>query len=184
MTRLKKCLPALTMVAVLSASANSRAQELRPDVKSNGTLIGAGTGAAAGVVLSLMTEEICSPGACAYLGALAGGLIGHLIDRKTGDPRPVVPGSWIDDGLGNGALFGALGGVGISFIETRFRCRPGPDRGPCTRDGVLLDMLRAAEWTAIVGLLIDAAIPSKLQASETASKRSQRRLAVRFNVRF
>lgn len=172
------------MVAVLSASANSRAQELRPDVKSDGTLIGAGTGAAAGVVLSLMTEEICSPGACAYLGAIAGGLIGHLIDRKTGDPRPVVPGSWIDDGLGNGALFGALSGVGIALIEAHFRCKPGPDRGPCTRNGVLLDVLRAAEWTAIVGLLIDAAIPSKLQGPGTASTRSQRRLAVRFNVRF
>ena len=184
MTRLKKCLPAVTMAAVLGASVNSHAQELRPDVKSDGTLIGAGTGAAAGVVLSLMTEEICSPGACAYLGAIAGGLIGHLIDRKMGDPRPVAPGSLIDDGLGNGALFGALGGVGIALIEARFRCTPGPDRGPCTRNGVLLGVLRAAEWTAIVGLLIDAAIPSKLQSSSPVPQRSQRRLAVRFDVRF
>ena len=172
------------MAAWLGASANIQAQELRPDITSNGTLIGAGTGAAAGAVVGLVTEEICSPGACAYLGAIAGGLMGHLIDRKIGHPRPVAPGSFVDDGLGNGALYGAMGGVGISLIEASFRCKPGPDRGPCTRNGVLLNISRAAQWMALVGLVIDAAIPSKLQGSGPVPQRFQRRLAVRFDVRF
>jgi len=177
--------PALTLLALLGAAASSDAQELRPDVTSNGTLIGAGTGAAAGVVLALATEEICSPGACAYLGAIAGGMVGHLIDRKMEHPPPVVPGSFVDDRLGNGALFGALGGVGIALVDAAFRCKPGPDRGPCTRQGVLVSVLRAAEWTALVGLLIDAAIPSKFEVSGPQGARSQhRRVAIRFDMRF
>jgi hypothetical protein len=175
---------ALTMAAVLGVSGSSHAQEMRADVTSDGVLIGAGTGAAAGAVLGLMTEEICSPGACAYIGAVAGGLMGHLIDRKIGHPRPIAPGSLIDDGLGNGALFGALGGVGIELVDARVRCRPGPDRGPCTGKGILLDMSRGAEWMALVGLVIDAAIPSRLQGPGTVPERSQRRFAVRLNLRF
>jgi hypothetical protein len=66
MTRQRgRWMPALTMLAVLGACGRGQAQELRRDVMSNGVLIGAGTGAAAGAVLGLATEEICSPGACA-----------------------------------------------------------------------------------------------------------------------
>jgi len=177
-------IPALTMAAVLGVSESGYAQEMRADVKSDGVLIGAGTGAAAGVVFGLLTEEVCSPGACAYLGAIAGGLIGYETDRKIGHPRPAAPGSWIDDGLVNGALFGALAGVGIALVDAKFRCRPAPDRGPCTREGILLNVFQAAQWMAIDGLLIDAAIPSKLRGPETVQRRSQRRFAVRVNLRF
>jgi hypothetical protein len=176
-------IPALTIFAVLG-SGSSQAQELRRDVISDGVLIGAGTGAAAGVVLSLATEEICSPGACAYLGSLAGGLIGFLVDKKVGHPRPVVPGSLIDDGLGNGALIGAASGVGIVLLDASFRCRPRPDQPPCTRRGILLDMFRAAQWVAIAGILIDAAIPSRLPDPGGALPRAHRRVGVRVNLRF
>ncbi len=177
-------IPALTMAAVLGVSDSGYAQQMRADVMADGVLIGAGTGAVTGVVFGLTTKEICSPGACGYLGAIAGGLMGHLIDRKIGHPRPIAPGSWIDDGLGNGALFGALGGVGIALIEAKVRCRPGPHRGPCTREGILLDVFRAAQWMAIDGLLIDAAIPSKLREPGTVQERPQRRVAVRLTLRF
>ena len=181
--------PALTILLVLGLSGRARAQELRRDVVSDGVLIGAGTGAAAGAVLSLATEDICSPGACAYLGGVAGGLVGLLVDRKVGALRPVGPDSRIDDGLADGALFGALGGAGIALIEVSVRCRPGPDRPPCTRNGILLDIFVTARWMAIVGLLIDAAVPSWLHGPEhttqdLASERSRRRVGIRFNVRF
>jgi hypothetical protein len=177
-------IPALMMAAVLGVSGSSHAQEMRADVKFDGVLIGAGTGAAAGAALGLVTEDICSPGACAYLGAIAGGLVGHLIDRKIGHPRPVGPGSLIDDGLGNGALFGALGGVGIALVDAKVGCKPRPDRGPCTREGILLNVASAARWMAIVGLVIDAAIPSRLRGPGPVPERPQRRLAVRLNLSF
>lgn len=177
-------IPAVTMAAVLGVSESAYAQEMRPDVTSDGVMIGAGTGAAAGVIFGLVTEEVCSPGACAYLGAIAGALIGREIDWKIGHLRPVAPGSWIDDGLGNGALFGALAGVGIALVDAKVRCRPAPDRGPCTREGILLNVFQAALWMAIDGLLIDAAIPSKLRGPGTVQERSQRRFAVRVNLRF
>lgn len=152
---------------------------------SNGVLIGAGTGAAAGAVLALVTEEICSPGACAYLGGLAGGLIGLVVDRNIGRPRPVVAGSFIDDGLGNGALIGALSGTGIVLLDASLRCGPRPDRVPCTRKGILRDMFLTARWMALVGLLIDAAIPSRMQGpGSVLRERSQRRLGVGFDFRF
>ena len=177
-------MPAFTMAAVLGAAASSHAQELRPDITSNGTLIGAGTGAAAGAVLGLVTEEICSPGVCAYLGAVAGGFFGYFIDKDIGPPRPVAPGSFVDDRLLNGALLGALGGFGGALIESRFRCRPSPDRGPCTREGILRDAFWAAQWMALVGFVIDAAIPSRLQGQGPMPARSERRFAVRVDLRF
>jgi hypothetical protein len=174
---------ALTLLAVLGASGSSQAQELRRDDVSNGVRIGAGSGAAAGAVLALVTEEICSPGACAYLGGVAGGLIGLVIDRNVGRARPVEKGSSIDDGLGNGALIGALSGMGIVLLDARRGC--GPDRAPCTRKGILRDIFLAARWTAIVGLLIDAAIPSRMQGPESALPgRSARRFRVGVDLRF
>ena len=186
MTRQRgRWMAALTLLAVLGASATSQAQEVRRDVLSNGVLIGAGAGAAAGAVLGLATEEICSPGACAYVFGVAGGLIGLLVDRKIGGPRPVTPGARIDDGLGNGALEGALSGGGIVLFDASRRCRPRPDRPPCTRNGILLDMYVTARWMAIVGLLIDAALPSRLQGPPgVVPDRSQRRVGVGFNLRF
>ena len=181
--------PTLAILLVLGAGGISEAQELRRDVMANGVLIGAGTGAAAGAVLSLATEDICSPGVCAYLGGVAGGLIGLLVDKQIGHPRPVEPGSLVDDGLGNGALFGALSGAGIALIEVSIRCRPGPGRPPCTRNGILIDMYGSARWMAIVGLLIDAARPSRLPGPPqsppgAAAERSQRRVGIAVNVRF
>ena len=186
MTRQRgRWISALALIAVLGASGRSDAQELRPDVVSNGVLIGAGTGAAAGAVLSLATEDICSPGACAYLGSVAGGLIGLLVDKKIGHPRPVAPGSLIDDGLADGALIGAASGVGIVLFDASFRCRPGPDRPPCTRADTLRDSLHAAQWMTIVGLLIDAAIPSRKPAPPGAvPARSHKRVGVRISLRF
>ena len=183
----------LTMIAVLGTAGSSHAQELRRDTVSNGVLIGAGTGTAAGMLLSLATEEICSPGACGYLGGLAGGVIGLLVDRKLGRPRPVESGGYVDDGLRNGALVGALSGVGMALVEASIRCRKRPDRPPCTRKGVLINVSRFAQWMAIAGLVIDAAIPSRLPrvdgagAEETrngARKRSNRRHSVSLTVRF
>ena len=174
-------MPALTMLAVLGASVNSHAQELRPDVISNGVRIGAGTGAAAGAVLGLANEEICSPGTCAYLGAVTGGLIGLLLDKKNGDPRPVIPGSAVDDRLWNGALIGALSGVGIGLLEASVRCRS----NPCTRGGMVRDVYLTARWMALVGLLVDAAIPSRMEGpGGVGASRSQRRLAVRLHLQF
>jgi hypothetical protein len=178
-------IPALTMAVVLFACAGSHAQEMKPDNSSNGTLIGVGSGAAGGALLGLLTEEICSPQDCAILGAVVGGVIGLVVDRKTGQPGPVGPGSLVDDGLLNGGVFGALAGTAISLIDARFfRCKPGPDRGPCTRNGVLVDALRAAEWAATIGVVIDAAIPSRLPGQGSAPARAQRRLVVRVALRF
>jgi hypothetical protein len=180
-----RLIAALTMSAVLSASGSSQAQELRRDAVSDGVLIGAGAGAAAGVALSLATEEICSPGACAYLGSLTGGLIGLLVDKNVGHSRPALPGSLIDDGLGNGALIGAASGAGIALLEASLRCRPGPGRPPCTRKGTLLAMVKAAQWVALAGILIDAAIPSRLPDPGGAlPARADRRFGVRVNLRF
>ena len=167
------------MLVVIGAAGNSQAQDLKRDTRSDGVLLGAGTGAAAGLVLSLVTEDICSPGACAYLGGVAGGLIGLIIDKHVGDPRPVTPGSLVDDGLGNGLLIGALGGAGLVLVDAGLNCGRAPDRGPCTRNGVLLDMLFSARWMSIVGLVIDAAIPSRVPGHGSA-----RRRAVSFSVRF
>jgi hypothetical protein len=178
---------AVTMFAVATAlaSGNSHAQDLRRDVNSDGVWIGAGTGAAAGALVSLVTEDVCSPGVCAYLGGVAGGLIGLLIDKSIGHPRPVATGSFIDDGLGNGALIGALGGTGIALLDVSLRCGPRPERVPCTREGILLDIFVTARWMALVGLLIDAAIPSRVEApGSDLRERSQRPLRVSFNLRF
>ena len=169
----------------LATGGNAEAQELRKDAVANGVLTGAGTGAAAGALIGLTTEEICSPGACAYLGSLTGGLVGLLIDKKLGSPRPVTPGSYIDDGFGNGALIGALSGVGIVLVESRFRCGKPPDKVQCTGKGMLLSAYRAAIWVALAGLIIDAAIPSKLEGpAEALPVQTQRPFGIRIAVKF
>ena len=177
-------MPALTLVAVLGTAGSSQAQELRKDTKADGVWIGGATGAAAGAVLSLATEDVCHPAVCAYLGAVAGGLIGLVIDRHAGEIRLVKPGAFVDDGLGNGALYGALGGVGLALFDVSLRCGKRPERIPCTRNGILLDIYASARWMAIVGLVIDAAIPSRLPGPAGVPARSQRQLRVRFDVRF
>jgi hypothetical protein len=177
--RCKRLIQAVTMLVVIGAAGNSQAQDMRRDSKSDGVLLGAGTGAAAGTVISLVTEEICSPAVCAYLGGVAGALIGLVVDKHVGDKRPITPGMLIDDGLGNGALIGALGGAGLVLADASINCGRSPDRGPCTRNGVLLDMLFSARWMTIVGLLVDAAIPSRAPGAG-----SQRRRAVSVSLRF
>jgi hypothetical protein len=173
------------MLTLLATPGSGEAQEFRPDIKADGVLIGAGSGAAAGVVISLLSDEdICSPGTCAYLGAVVGGLIGLVIDRDMAHPRPVTAGSWVDDGLGNGALVGALSGIGLTVLEVRRRCGTGPGRVQCTRSGILVDLFRATWWMALVGVIVDAAIPSRLQIPGSAvPARSQRRLRVGFDLR-
>jgi hypothetical protein len=178
-------MPALTMIAVLGATGTSQAQDVKRDVNANGVLIGAGTGAAAGAVLGLVGDDICSPADCAIGAAVAGGFIGLVIDKHKGSPRPVAPGSFVDDGLGNGALIGALGGVGLALLDASRRCGQRPERVPCTREGVLRDVSHAAFWMAIVGVVIDAAIPSRVPGPTGAlPARSQRKLHVRFDLRF
>lgn len=188
--RCRGWMPALTIVAVVSAAGSSQAQDLRRDTISDGVLVGAGTGAAAGAVLGLVTEDICHPAACAYLGSVVGGLIGLLVDKTNGDSHPVAPGALIDDGLGNGALIGAVGGAGMVLLDFSRGCGPEQNRSVCTRKGVILETLLGARWMAIVGLLIDAAIPSRVPRPgngpfwRSQLERPQRRLAVGFNVRF
>ena len=108
-----------------------------------------------------------------------------LVDRKVGHPRPAVPGSFVDDGFANGALIGAGSGVGLVLLDASSRCRPGPDKPPCTREGILLDMLNAVEWLTVVGVVVDAAIPSREPArAGTPQARSRKQVAIRVNLRF
>src|SRR5262245_47815822 len=88
---------ALLVAIVLLAPSTSQAQETRKDSVWNGVTIGAGVGAAAGLVVAETTEEVCSVGACLVLGAVAGGALGLAVDKVVGDARPVEPGSAIDD---------------------------------------------------------------------------------------
>ena len=89
------------------------------------------------------------------------------------------------DIVSNGALIGALSGVGIVLVESWFRCGTPPDKVQCTGKGMLLSAYRAAIWAALVGLIVDAAIPSKLEGPARASPmQSQRTFGVRFAVRF
>lgn len=185
MTRHSVWMGGLTMVAVLGMAGSSQAQELKRDSVANGVRIGAGTGAAAGVVLSLATEDICSPADCAYLGGVAGALIGLVVDGSVGSRHPVAPGTLVNDGLGNGALIGALSGAGLALVYAARGCGPERKRSLCTREGTLREMASAAQWMAIVGLLVDAAIPSRAAVPEGAPPPpAQRRLSFTVSVRF
>ena len=149
---------ALVVAVVLLAPATSLAQETMKDSVWNGVTIGAGVGAAAGLVVAETTEEVCSVGACLALAAVAGGALGLVVDKIVGDARPVQPGSAIDDPPWNGALIGSGVGLVAALIDFAQICRSA--RG-CTTEGVIRAAVRGALFAGLVGFLVDAAIPSK-----------------------
>src|SRR5262245_62983372 len=83
--------------AIVCLPAPAVAQELRRDSVWNGVVTGAAIGGGLGVVVATTTDDICSAKDCALLLAVAGGALGHLVDRSIGAPAPLVPGQWIDD---------------------------------------------------------------------------------------
>src|SRR5262245_31702865 len=149
---------ALVAAVVLLAPAISLAQETMKDSVWNGVTIGAGVGAAAGLVVAETTEEVCSIGACMALLPVAGAALGLAVDKIVGDARPVEPGSAIDDPPWNGAVIGSGVGLVAVLIEFAQICRSAHG---CTRGGVILVAVRGALFAGLVGCLVDAAIPSK-----------------------
>ena len=172
--------PFAAVLVCLSASAE--AQELGRDSVWNGVVAGAAVGAGIGVVVAKTTEDICSAPDCALLLAVVGGALGRLTDRVIGDPVPVVPGQWIDDHRGNGALIGASAGVALVLIDLSRHCGTGPDRVQCTTRGTLAKLWRSALFTAAVGAVVDAAIPRRappIPGSSTPGTSRQVSLALR-----
>ena len=138
-----------------------RAQELPRDPNWNGVVIGAAAGAGLGVLTGALTEELCSPRDCAILFAVGGAALGRVIDKHTGARRPVAPGSLVDDRLRNGALIGAGVGAAVELIDLWRHCGDGPDQVQCTTGLSINGVVRAMLWSAAVGALVDAAIPSR-----------------------
>lgn len=173
---------ALIALALVLASGTSQAQDLHKDSFWNGAVTGAGVGAAAGLVVAGTTEEFCSVAACTALLATAGSAIGLLIDKRTGDARPVEPGQAVDDPLSNGALIGAVVTSGIALLDFVRVCR---SPNGCTTAGVLSAAWRGALYGAVVGILVDAAIPSRAAATSRGEPAAEsRRFSVAFGVRF
>jgi hypothetical protein len=181
-TTSKSAWPLVAVIVCLSTPA--QAQELRRDSVWNGVVAGAAVGAGLGLVMAKTTEDICSAPDCAYLLAVAGGALGLLADRVIGDSAPVVPGQWIDDSRGNGALIGAgVYSAGL-LIGLARRCGTGPGRVQCTAGGTLDGFVRAALVGAAVGALVDAAIPKRARGGAAAMPGTSRRLSLTFSVRF
>ena len=146
--------------------------------------IGAGVGAAAGLVVAETTEEVCSVGACMALLAVAGGALGLAVDTLVGEARPVQPGSAIDDPRWNGALIGSAVGLAAVLIDFAPLCRSA--RG-CTTEGVIRAAVRGALFGSLVGFLVDAAIPSKstsISPSAGVPATASRRWSLTFSTRF
>ena len=170
-----------TVLACLPAAA--LAQELKRDASWNGVVIGAAIGGGLAVVVAKKGDDICSVKDCALLLGLAGGALGHLVDHAIGAPAPVVPGQWIDDSTGNGALIG--GGVGAAglLVDLARHCGKGPGRVQCTTGASLGDLWKAALFSAAIGAVVDAAIPTR--APEAGSPpATSRRVSVVFSTRF
>jgi hypothetical protein len=179
-----RCKPATALIVatLLLMPAVSRAQDLQKDSVWNGVVTGAGIGGAVGLVVAQTTESICSIPDCMALLAVAGAAVGLVVDRSVGHARSVEPGAAVDDPLWNGALIGS--GVASAAVLLDFTniCRS--PRG-CTAEGVFRASLHGAIFGAVVGVLVDAAIPSKA-AGTNAGVRTERsrRLALAFGVRF
>lgn len=145
----------LLFLAILSA------QDIRRDSVWDGTVIGAAAGAGVGALTGALTEDICSAVDCAVFGAVAGAALGRVIDKHIGARRAVQPGTLVDDRLWNGALIGGAVGVGVVAIDLKRNCNKPPNNGPCTPGGVARNLIRGLWWTAAIGALVDAAIPTK-----------------------
>jgi hypothetical protein len=169
---------------VVSLTASAQAQELRRDSVWNGVVAGAAVGAGLGVVVAKTTDEICSTRDCALLLAVAGGALGRLTDRLIGNDTPVVAGQWIDDSRGNGALIGAGAGAALVLIDLSRHCGTGPDRVQCTAGGTLASLWRAALFTAAVGAVVDAAIPTRAPPRPAAAPGTPRGVSVVLRVQF
>ena len=141
--------------------ATTGAQELPRDPNWDGVVIGAAAGAGLGVLTGALTEEICSPRDCAILFAVGGAALGLVIDKHTGARRPIPPGSLVDDRLRNGALIGAGVGAATVLIDLDRHCGDGPGQVQCTTALSINGLVRGMLWSAAVGALIDAAIPSR-----------------------
>lgn len=178
---------ALVVTGVILAPATGQAQDVRRDSVWNGVVTGAAVGASLGVVLGATTDDVCSVPTCMALAAMAGAAIGRVVDRARGQERVVEPGSLVDDPLLNGALIGAAVGSSAVVIDyAAHGCGPTDAPAPCGRLHILADALRGALFTAGVGALIDAAIPSRADRTSEAKgeERAGRRVAVAFRVRF
>jgi hypothetical protein len=165
-------------------AASAQAQELRRDSVWNGVVAGAAVGGGLGLVVAKTTEDICSVPVCALMLAVAGGALGHLTDAVIGDSAPVVPGQWIDDSRGNGALIGAGVASTVLLVDLARCCGTGPGQVPCTAGDTVTKLWRAALFGAVVGAVVDAAIPKRAQGGAGSMPGTSRRLSLRFNVRF
>ena len=178
-------------IVMVCLPAPALAQELRKDSVWNGVVVGAAIGSGVGAVVVSRLDDICSAKDCALMGAFVGGLVGHLVDAKIGTPAPVVPGQWIDDSRWNGALIGAGVATAGVIIDDARHCGTGKGQVQCTVGGILTELCHAALWNAVVGALVDVAIPTRAPgaagstpggAGSTPAR--SRRLAMTFRVSF
>jgi len=177
---------ALVVAALTLTPATGQAQDVRRDPVWNGVVTGAGIGASLGVVLAATTDSVCTVKTCMALAAVAGGAIGLAVDKSRGRERIVEPGSLLDDPLWNGALIGAAAGSSAVVVDYVVRgCGPPDAPAPCGRLHILADALRGALFTAGVGALIDAAIPSRIdRTAEAEDGGARQRVAVAVRLRF
>jgi len=180
-TTLKLACALAAVIVCLPAPAP--AQELRKDSVWNGVVVGAAIGGGLGVVVSETPYDLCSAKDCALLLGLAGGWLGHLVDRKTGTPAPVAPGQWVDDSKWNGALIGAGVVSALLVIDQARGC--GEDRKlRCGLADTLLALWKAALVGAAFGALVDAAIPTRAPGGAAATPARSHRFSVAFSRRF
>jgi hypothetical protein len=169
---------------MVSLPSSALAQDSRKDSVWNGVVAGAAIGGGVGLLVAKTTDSICSAPTCMALMAVAGGAVGHLVDGAIGKKQPVVPGQWIDDSMGNGALIGAGAGSAVLLVGLARDCGTGQGRVPCTTGQTLNQLWRAALFGAAVGALVDAAIPARAPGGTEAMTARSRRLSVAFRVRF
>jgi hypothetical protein len=169
---------------IVCLAAPAQAQELRRDSVWNGVVAGAAIGGGLGLVVAKTTDSICSAPACASLLAVAGGALGHLADGAIGAPAPVVPGQWTDDSMGNGALIGAGVGSAVLLIDLARHCGTGHGQVQCSVAETLTLLSRAALFSAAVGALVDAAIPTRAPGGAGSMPARSRRLLLAFSTRF
>jgi hypothetical protein len=102
-----------------------------------------------------------------------------------GDAAPVVPGQWIDDSMGNGALIGAGVGSAALLIDVARRCGtgPGPGQVQCTV-GDTDEVLEGGAFRRRPRAVVDAAIPKRAPGGASAMPATSRRHSLALSVRF
>jgi len=171
-------------VVIVCQPAPALAQELRRDSVWNGVVAGAAIGGGLGLVVAKTGDDICSVPACALLLGVAGGALGHLVDGAIGAPAPPVAGQWTDDSRWNGALIGAGAGSAVLLIDLGRHCGTGHGRVQCTMEGTLNKLLRAALFSAAVGAVVDAAIPTRAPAGAGSTPAKSRQVMLAFRMGF